>query len=60
VATFSTVACVTQQRAINTRTAIVACMFRGFCASARLAWDKHATIYTKVPTVKGKVVPVLN
>jgi hypothetical protein len=32
-ATLFTVACVTQQRAINTRTSIVARVFRGFCVS---------------------------
>jgi hypothetical protein len=45
VATLSTVMCITQQRAINTCTFIVACGFLGFYASTALAWDKQTTIY---------------
>jgi hypothetical protein len=36
---------VTQQRATNTRTSIVAYVFRGFCVSTDPAWGKHATIW---------------
>jgi hypothetical protein len=43
-ATLSTVACVTQQQVVNTRTSIVVCVFRGFCISTVPTWGKYATI----------------
>jgi hypothetical protein len=42
------VACVTQQRAENTHSSIVACVFRRFCVSAVPTWDKYTTIWLSV------------
>jgi hypothetical protein len=44
-ATLSTVACVTQQQAINTNASIVVCMFRGFCISTVPSWGKRHNIF---------------
>jgi hypothetical protein len=41
----SEVACVTQKQAINARTSIVACVFRGFCGLTVLALGKYTTLF---------------
>jgi hypothetical protein len=57
-ATLSTVECVAQQRAINTRTSIVECVFRGFCAStaSRMEQTRHNMNRQAILRQKKKIV----